>query len=39
MSERITDLERRLAERGEGDPPGRKVSELRPKRGRSSAGG
>jgi serine O-acetyltransferase len=39
LSERIADLERRLAERGEGDKPDPKVSELRPKRGRSSAGG
>jgi serine O-acetyltransferase len=39
LSERITDLERRLAERSGGDRPEPKVSELRPKRGRSSAGG
>jgi serine O-acetyltransferase len=38
MSERIADLERRVAELGGGDSDP-KVSELRPKRGRSSAGG
>ena len=39
LSQRIAELESRLAERGEGDQPEPKVSELRPKRGRSSAGG
>jgi len=38
LSERITQLERRVAELGGGDADP-KVSELRPKRGRSSAGG
>jgi serine O-acetyltransferase len=38
LSERIGELERRLAELGGGDSDP-KVSELRPKRGRSSAGG
>ena len=39
LSERITELERRLAEaRGE-TPPAERVRELRPKRGPSSAGG
>jgi serine O-acetyltransferase len=38
LSERIAQLERRVAELGGGDS-GPKVSELRPKRGRSSAGG
>jgi serine O-acetyltransferase len=39
LSARIADLERRLADQKEGENPGRGVSELRPKRGRSSAGG
>jgi serine O-acetyltransferase len=39
LSTRIADLERRLAEPSGGDRPEPKVSELRPKRGRSSAGG
>jgi serine O-acetyltransferase len=39
LSERIASLEQRLAELGGEESPERKVSELRPKRGRSSAGG
>jgi serine O-acetyltransferase len=39
LSERIAALERRLVELGGGDRPEPAVSELRPKRGRSSAGG
>jgi serine O-acetyltransferase len=39
LSERIAELERRIAELGGGETPDPKVSELRAKRGRSSAGG
>ena len=39
LSERIASLEQRLAELGGEEQSERKVSELRPKRGRSSAGG
>jgi serine O-acetyltransferase len=39
LSERIAELERRLAEASGEEPPDRKVSELRRKRGPSSAGG
>ncbi len=39
LSERIAGLEQRLAELGGEEQSERKVSELRPKRGRSSAGG
>jgi serine O-acetyltransferase len=39
LSERIGELERRLAEASGEEPPERKVSELRHKRGPSSAGG